>query len=469
MNKEQKIRELGFIPPSCPELEQAILGAVLLEASAFERVENILADEDFYHTRHGIIFKSAKSLYRQKKPIDIFAIMTELKSAGSLDEIGEMLYLSDLTNLVASSAHIEHHARIIKQKAIERQIINISHQTAKKVYEGEDIGDVMFWQGKEIEKQQERLIGKHVSNHVSVPIQKSLEQMSLRIELNKQGKHIGITTGLSDLDKITNGWQGSELIVIAARPAMGKTAFALQFAKAAAKTGHPVAMFSLEMSDVSLADRLLLSESGVNAYNFRSGRLSIEDSERIETAAGRLWELPLYIDDNASVSMSYIRSRSRLLKKQGKCDMVIIDYLQLAGEANEKSQYRESIVRQMSREAKIIAKELNVPVLLLSQLNRSNESRADKRPALSDLRESGAIEQDADMVCLIHRPDYYGQELKMNDSTVVENGVEFIIAKYRNGATGALILQHDGTLNRIFDYRKDGNASTPKDSKDLPF
>ena len=472
MNQNQKIAELSFIPPSAIELERAILGAILVESSAFERVDNILADEDFYNTSHGIIFKSAKALYEHRKPIDVIAIMTDLRTSGNFDTVGGAVFLNELMDSITSSAHIEHHAQIVKQKSIERQMINISHQATKKVFEGEDIGDVMVWQSKEIEKQQERLIGKNTSNHISVPVKKSLENMSLRIELNKQGRHIGITTGLTDLDKITGGWQNSELIVIAARPAMGKTAFALQFAKAAAKNNHPVSMFSLEMSDVSLADRLLLSESGVNADNFRSGKLSSDEFIKIEEAAGKLWKLPIYIDDNASVSMSYIRSKSRLLKKQCKCDIVIIDYLQLAGDTKDKKPYREQEISQMSREAKIIAKELNVPVLLLSQLNRKNEERADKRPMMSDLRESGAIEQDADMVCLLHRPDYYGQELKISDSTIVKNGVEYIIAKYRNGATGTLIVQHDGTMNSIFDYRQGYNSSSrviENKKEDLPF
>jgi replicative DNA helicase len=460
MKKNQKTQESGYILPSAPELERVILGSILSEASAFERVSNVLSDEDFYYTSHAMIFKSARSLHNQRKPIDVLTIMSDLKASGNLDEVGGTVFLTDMMDCVSSSAHIEHHADIVKHKSVERQVINISHQASKKIYEGEDVEDVIFWQNKEIEKQQERLVGEHTGNHISIPVKKSIENMYTRMELNKQGKHAGITTGLTDLDKITGGWQKSELIVVAGRPGSGKTAFALKFAKAAAEANYPVAMFSLEMSDVSLADRLLLSESNVDAYKYRQGKISDEDAVEMEKAAGRLWGLPIYVDDNAAVSMSYIRSKARLLYKQGKCNLLIVDYLQLAIESNSKNQNKEAQVSQMSREAKLIAKDLNIPVILLSQLNRKNEERTDKRPVLSDLRDSGSIEQDADMVCLIHRPEYYGLELKANDTTVVKNGIEFIIAKYRNGACGGLIAQHDGTLNKIYDYGV-GNSGLP--------
>lgn len=781
MNQSQQIQDLGFIPPSSIELEKAVIGAILIESNAFSRIESVLADSDFYQERHAAIFHTVRKIYDDRQPVDALTVIHSLRQSNKLEEVGGPVYLSELMSGVASSAHLERHAAIIKQKAVERDVIKISHQAIKKVYDGEVIEDVMFWQGKEIEKQQESLIGKNDTEHISDSVKKALNDLSIRMEYARSGKHTGIDTGLKDLDKVTGGWQNSDLVIIAARPAMGKalrmdaniltptgwklnrdlkvgdeicsidgcksyvkgifpqgflktymvefsdgrmveccgshlwsvescrfhknakrivstleliellktdryknrisipnfngdfgvkndflvhpyllgvllgdgcltkgvrwskpdifiadrirsfgytvnelkgnsfsvyggkckniyleemrklnligkksydkfipkiylsatksdriellkglldtdgsvdklgsieystsskqlakdvqylawslgykcsmierkvtlygvekrnnfrlvitsgnlkecfslprkldrikskkskplvirninqtgkfvecqcisvtheselyvtdnfimthnTAFALHFAKAAALGGSSVAMFSLEMSDVSLANRLLLSECGVDANKFRSGKITKEEEIEIEKAAGVLCRLPIYVDDNASVSMSYIRSKSRLLNKQGKCSMVVIDYLQLASASQNKNRNREQEIAQMSREAKIIAKELNIPVLLLSQLSRKVEERTDKRPLLSDLRESGAIEQDADMVCFIHRPEYYGKDLEVNNM-IVPNGIEFIISKYRNGATGSVIVQHDGALNKIF-------------------
>lgn len=457
MKQNQQYTELNCIPPSSTELEKAVLGALLLEKEAYSKIEGILSDTDFYSPKHSIIFRHIKNMSDKNDPVDMLTVVQSLYNSGKLDEAGNVSYISGLTSNIASAVHIEHHATIIKQKAVEREIINISQQAIKKVHEGEIIGDVMFWQGKEIEKQQEALTGKQSTNHISEAVKKALNDMSIRMEHAKSGRPTGISTGLKGLDSITGGWQNSDLIIIAARPAMGKTAFALHFAKTAAKNDCPAALFSLEMSDISLANRLLLSESNINSFKFRSGKLTCEESIEIEKAAGTLCKLPIYIDDNASVSMSYIRSKARLLNKQGKCKIVIIDYLQLATDTNNKNRNREQEIAQMSREAKVIAKELNIPVLLLSQLSRKVEERTDKRPLLSDLRESGAIEQDADMVCFIHRPEYYEKELHAPDNSIVKNGIEFIISKYRNGATGSLIVQHDGTLNKIFDYGTNGN------------
>lgn len=456
MKQNQQYTELtSYIPPSSTELERAVLGALLLEKEAYSRIEGDLLDTDFYNPKHSVIFQHIKNMADKNEPIDMLTVTQALNSSGNLYNAGNVSYISDLTACITSTIHLEHHAKIVKQKAIEREIINVSQQAIKKVHDGEIIEDVMFWQSKEIEKLQEALIGKQGTSHISEAIKKSLNDMCVRMEYAKSGKPTGISTGLKGLDSITGGWQKSELVVIAARPAMGKTAFALHFAKAAAKNDCPAAIFSLEMSDVNLSDRLILSESNIDAYKFKSGRLTPDESVKIEKAAGRLCKLPIYIDDNASVSMSYIRSKARLLNKQGKCNIVIIDYLQLASDANNKSWSREQEIAKMSREAKIIAKELNIPVLLLSQLSRKVEDRTDKRPLLSDLRESGAIEQDADIVCFIHRPECYKQELHAPDNSVVKNGIEYIISKYRNGATGSLIVQHDGTLNKIFDYGRE--------------
>lgn len=452
--------DIGFVPPQAKELEEAILGAVMLEREAFAAVDEIIEDIDFYSPVHQIIFRAVKELNKVSKPIDILTVAEALKNNGKLEEIGGPVYIAQLTDRIGSSAHLEYHARIVKQKSIERQVIALTQQANRMIYEGEDIGDVLFQTGKQIESLQEMLLGKMQGAHISSSIKGAVEGMHSRVELARKNIRSGINTGLNDLNKKTNGWQNSDLIIIAARPAMGKTAVALHFAKSAAKQGTPVAIFSLEMSDISLANRLLLSECDVDPEKFKSGYMTNEEINKIERAAGDLWNLPIYVDDNPCVSMDYIRSKSRLLHKQGRCDMIIADYLQLATGDNSKGN-REQEVAQMSRIAKITAKELKVPFLLLSQLNRANETRPDKKPLLSDLRESGAIEQDADMVCFIHRPEYYNMPVTDKHGNTEVNYGELIIAKHRSGATGLVKFKHNVGITQFFDYAIGSNIEYP--------
>jgi replicative DNA helicase len=452
------LTELGFIPPQAIELEEAVLGAILCEKEAFSSIEEILNDTDFYHTQHQMVFRAVQELNRAQKPIDILTVVEEMKNKGQLEEVGGPVFIAQLTEKVASSAHLVFHAQIVKEKSIQRQAILLGQEINVKISNSEDIGDVLFQLGKGAEALQEALIGKMKGAHISSSIKGAIESMYSRIELARKNIRSGIDTGLNDLNKKTNGWQGSDLVIIAARPAMGKTAIALHYAKSAARQGIPVAIFSLEMSDISLANRLLLSECDVDPEHFKSGYLTNEEVKQIEQAAGSLWKLPIYVDDNPCVSMDYIRSKSRLLNKQGKCNMIIADYLQLASGEREKNGNREQEVAQMSRTAKITAKELNIPFILLSQLNRGNESRPDKKPLLSDLRESGAIEQDADIVCFIHRPEYYGIPVTDKNGNAETNYGEIIIAKHRNGATGTVKFKHNDGMTQFFDY---SGQSTP--------
>jgi replicative DNA helicase len=296
-----------------------------------------------------------------------------------------------------------------------------------------------------MEALQETIIGQSDIKPLSEIMNLTVEAMYRRKLLAEKGVQSGITTGLADLDRITGGWQQSDLVILAARPAMGKTAVALHFARKAAEAGAAVAMFSLEMSAVSLGNRLALSQTDVDSDRFRLGKLSREEALDIENAASKLYHLPVYVDSNAAVTMGYIHSRCRMLKKKGKCSMIIIDYLQLAGEKGDRNRNRENEVSQMSREAKLIARELDVPVILLSQLSREVEKRSNKVPMLADLRESGAIEQDADMVIFIHRPEYYDKG--------AETGYgELIVSKYRNGKTGIVRFKYNESLTRIYDY-----------------
>lgn len=441
--------------PQAEDLEIAVLGASMIEREAFSKIVNTIVSDDFYTPKHRIMFDAISELYKASEPIDMLTVMQKLKSLGNLDKIGGASYIAEITDLVSSSLHIERHAQIIKEKSIARQNISIYQDAISRIENGEDVADVMFLTDREIQKQQETLTGTQDARHISNVLGEALESTYNRVSLASNGVQSGINTGLNELNKLTNGWQNSELIVLAARPAMGKTAFLLHFAKIAAKDNVPVCLYSLEMSDISLANRMILSECNIDDYRFKSGNLSQSELNEIEEAVGRIYNLPIYIDDNASVSMSYIRAKSRVLKKQGKCEFVIIDYLQLASDNKNKNSNREQEIAKMSREAKIIAKELDIPVILLSQLNRSVEARADKKPLLSDLRESGAIEQDADIVCFIHRPEYYGVEVQDKQGNIVRNFGELIIAKNRNGATGSVKFTHNGTLNKIFDYEEE--------------
>lgn len=445
---------MNYTRRSATNIECNILGALLLDRSAYDEVEGFLSEEDFYDEKNRVVFRAIESVYRERGSADMSLVAEWLLARKEPGGVGAV-YIASLTDDVASTANVAHHARIVKQKYVERQIMELSFRAIRKVEEEEDVGDIMVWHHRELDRLQAGMTGSRAAQPLSVPVKKAVVEMYLRREQAAGGRYTGIPAGLSGLDRIMGGWQDSDLIVIAARPAMGKTAFALHFARSAAAAGYPVALFSLEMSAVSLADRLLLSESGVNAYRFRTGKISDGDAKEIEKAFGSIGGLPVYIDDNAAASMPYIHSSLRLLSRQGMCRLAIIDYLQLVCGDKNKSAHREQEISKMSREAKRIAKELNIPVILLSQLNREAEKRTDHRPQLSDLRESGAIEQDADMVCLLHRPEYYHKELEGVNGEVVDNGIEFIIAKYRNGATGSALLQHDGTMNRIFDYRQD--------------
>lgn len=450
------------------EAEEAALGSILRRSQTVDIVNSYLQEDDFYYPEHSLIYKAILSLNSRRKPIDTVTVMTELMEAGKLEEAGNAFKLTELQSKAASTAdeNVTYCTLAVLTNAVERNCKKIFYEGVSKIHQGEDIADVMAWTDKEMQKQQERLVGKKDTSHISEAAKKSLGEMYDRIESQKKGRTTGIPTGLKRVDERTGGWQNSELVVIAARPAMGKTAFALHFTKKAAEANYPVAVFSLEMSDVSLSDRLILTESRVNPSNYKMGKMSQDEINAIEKAVGILDRMPIYIDDNPNSSMSYIRTKARLLHKQGKCKMIVIDYLQLVAE-DAKGSFREQQVAKMSREAKMIAKELNIPVLLLSQLNRKSTERDAGKPLLSDLRESGAIEQDADKVFLINRPDLFGKPLELNGS-VVENGISFDLAKNRSGATVEFALQHDGTLHRIFTIGTEPTTKAVK-SESMPF
>lgn len=426
-----------------------------------------LKPEVYYAPKNEFIYRAITSLYDKGEKIDLYTVGRQLEKEGRMgaDQITPA-YLAELTQSVGSASHTEDHVRIVMEKYIARRLLSAGREIAARAADSTtDIADVMDYAAKEIDTIAETVVGGRAGQHIREGIAAALQQAEKRAAAAQRGEVTGITTGLLELDRLTAGWQGSQLIILAARPAMGKTALMLHFAKAAARSGTPVCIYSLEMSSVSLANRLLLSEADVDADAFRNGRLMQEDWKTLESAAARGGRLPIYVDDNPVVSMRYVRNHSRIMAKRGACGMILIDYLQLAEMGGDKSRNREQEVAQASRQAKIIAKELNVPVILLSQLSRNVEGRADKKPILADLRESGAIEQDADVVAFIYRPAYYGinEMATRSQGTIRTEGLGILsIAKQRDGACGDIPFRHNAAMTRIEDWEtpQPANLST---------
>lgn len=425
---------MGLIPPQAVDLEQAVLGAMMLEKNAVTDTIDILKTESFYDPKHQYIFSAIKDLFGTSKPIDILTVTDYLKKKGELQAAGGAVYISQLTSRVASTAHVEYHARIISEKHIKRELIRMSNEVMKEAYDDtNDVFDVLNKAEGDLFKIAENNMGKSVSVMQNV-VREAIEEIE-KASKNKDGIS-GVPTGFYGLDKITAGWQRSDMIVIAARPAMGKTAFVLSMARnTAVDHGLGVAIFSLEMSSVQLVKRLIASETRISAEKLRKGDLRDDEFQQLHTRISKLATAPLYIDDTPGISIFDLRAKCRRLKMQYDIQMVIIDYLQLMTAGSSKGAgNREQEISSISRSIKEIAKELNVPIIALSQLSRSVEQRGgDKKPVLSDLRESGAIEQDADIVSFIYRPEYYGF-LQDEDGNSNAGVGEIIIAKHRNGA-----------------------------------
>lgn len=455
----------GKIQPQALELEQAVLGAVMLDRDAMPDIIDLLRPESFYLESHQVIYEAMQHLFNQAKTIDLLTIHEELLKMGKLEEAGGASYLAELTERVASAANIEYHGRIIAQKHIKRELINVSTKTITNAFD--DTIDV-FELLDEAERNlfditQQNLNRSYESlSSLAGKAQRKMEELAARNE-----SVTGVPSGFKDLDKLTAGWQPSDLIIIAARPGMGKTSFTLALAKNAAMNfNKPVAFFSLEMSDVQLTHRLIAMESEVSLSKLRTGKLEEEEWRRFNGAVEKLSEIPIFIDDTAAINVFELRAKCRRLKIKHDIQMVMIDYLQLmTGGVDNKSGTREQEISSISRALKSMAKELEIPVIALSQLSRAVETRsADKRPMLSDLRESGAIEQDADLVSFIYRPDYYGIEQdEMGQS--LDGIAEIIVAKHRNGATDDVRLKFVKEYTRFEDL-EDFNFPSFSDSLD---
>jgi replicative DNA helicase len=432
--------EAGKLPPQAPELEQAVLGALMLERNAVNEAIDILQPESFYVDAHNKIFDAILNLFRNDQPIDILTVTEELKKRGELDIVGGPFYISQLTNKVASSANVQYHARIISQKHILRELIRISAGTMRDAYD--DSADVFDLLDKTEQDLYTITSGNLKRNYE--PMSDLIQDAIAQIEnaKTKTGGVSGVPTGFIELDKLTAGWQRSDMVIVAARPAMGKTAFVLSMARnIAVEHKRAVAVFSLEMSSTQLVTRLIASEAGISSEKLRKGDLSDQEFTILHQHIARLTNAPIFIDDTPGLNIFELRAKARRLKSQHNVDLIVIDYLQLmtAGGDN-KGGNREQEISSISRSIKSIAKELDIPIIALSQLSRAVETRGgDKRPMLSDLRESGAIEQDADIVCFLYRPEYY----KIHED---EHGPTFgigevIVAKHRNGAVDTVRLR----------------------------
>jgi replicative DNA helicase len=433
----------GRVQPQARDLEQAILGAIMLDKEALPSIIEILRADTFYDPPHKFIYEVMEDLFEKMVPIDMLTVHEALNKNGNLDKVGGINYLMDLTNRVASSANIEYHARIVVQKYIQRELIRLSAEVTKEAFEdSKDVLELLDFAEQSLYNitDQNLNTGYEQIRAVAAKVQKHIEEIS-----KKEDGLTGVPTGFKELDKITNGWQSSDLIIIAARPGMGKTAFTLSLAKNAAEHGFPVAIFSLEMANEQLVTRLIAMDSLIPSSVLRTGQLSEEEFKILHNSISRLSEQPIYVDDTPAINIFELRAKCRRMKQKHGIKMVVIDYLQLmTGAPGKNKGNREQEISTISRSLKALAKEMHIPVIALSQLSRAVETRGgDKRPQLSDLRESGAIEQDADIVTFIYRPDYYG--LGDDDDNMhlqaAPDEAEIIISKHRNGSLGSVKLR----------------------------
>jgi replicative DNA helicase len=446
----QFFAEGGKLPPQAVDLEEAVLGAIMLEKNAVNEAIDILKPESFYKESNQRIFESITDLFQNTEPIDILTVTKRLQKKGELDLVGGPFYISQLTNRVASAANIQYHSRIIAQKYIQRELIRIASEIIKDSYdETVDVFDILDEAEQKLFDVAEGNIRKNYEKIDSV-VHQAIVELEAKHE-NKEGVS-GVPTGFMSLDRITGGWQKNDMIVIAARPSMGKTAFVLSMARNAAVTfNKPVAFFSLEMSSVQLVNRLISAESGIPGDRIMRGQLEEYEYSQIHSKIKELTEAPLFIDDTPALSVFEFRSKCRRLKQQHDIQLAVIDYLQLMSGGNTGGN-REQEISTISRSIKEVAKELNIPIIALSQLSRSVETRGgDKRPMLSDLRESGAIEQDADIVAFLYRPAYYGitEDEEHNN---IEDLTEVLVSKHRNGATGLVKLRFIKDYAKFVDY-----------------
>ena len=455
----------GHLQPQATEIEHAVLGALMIDKDAYALVCEILTPESFYEPRNQKVYRAIMELSLHESPVDILTVTEQLAKQGDLEEVGGPAYITDLSGRVASSANIEYHANVIAQKFLARQLISFASDVESKAFdETIDVDDLMqHAEGALFELAQKNM--KKDYTQIDSVIKSAMDAI-MKAYSNKDGL-TGVPSGFYKLDDITSGWQSSDLIIIAGRPAMGKTSFALSLAKnIAADYKFPVAFFSLEMSNIQLVNRLMSNVCEIKGSHIQSGQLSPDELDRLDKRLNALLGSPLYIDDTPGLSVFELRTKARRLVREHGVKMIMIDYLQLMNANGMRFSSRQEEVSTVSRSLKGLAKELNIPIIALSQLNRGVESREGlegKRPQLSDLRESGAIEQDADMVLFVHRPEYYHiyQDDKGND---LHGMAQIIIAKHRKGATGDVLLTFRGEFTRFENPEDRYRDTTPQNS-----
>lgn len=461
-NKRQTLdNNYAHIQPQALDIERIVLGALMIDKDAFSVVSEILRPETFYESRNQKVYRAIQSLSIEERPVDILTVTEELKRQGTLEDVGGAAYILDLSSNVASSAHIEYHAKILAQKFLARQLISFASVIETKAFDDTvDVDELM----QEAEGSLFELSQKNMrQDYTQVdPVVKQAVEILQKAAANKGGL-TGIPTGYAKLDDYTAGWQKSDLVIIAGRPAMGKTSFALSLAKnIAVDYGKPIAFFSLEMNNVQLVNRLISNVCEIEGKKILNGQLDDEEWSRLDKNVARLQTAPIYIDDTPGMSIFELRTKARRLVREKGVELIMIDYLQLMNASGARFGSRQEEVSTISRSLKGLAKELDIPVLALSQLNRTVEGREGpegKRPQLSDLRESGAIEQDADMVLFVHRPEYYRifTDEKGND---LHGKAQIIIAKHRKGGTGDVLLTFRGEFTRF----ENPNEYTPPTS-----
>lgn len=444
---------LGKVPPQAVDLEEAVLGALMLEKDALTNVIDILKVESFYKESHKVIFQAILDLFTESQPIDMLTVTSQLRKNGALEVAGGAFYIAELTSRVASASNIEYHARIITEQAIKRDLIRISSEVQKEAFEDTtDVFELLDKMEQSLFEISEKNIRKNYSDMRSI-MRDAIAELEER--KNQKDGLTGVPSGFTALDRVTSGWQKSDLVIIAARPAMGKTAFVLSVLRnAAVDHTRPVAIFSLEMSAVQLVNRLISSEAELDSEKIKKGSLADHEWAQLVHKTAKLSKAPLFVDDTPALSILELRAKARKLKAQHDIQMIVIDYLQLmSGDSKSGGPggNREQEIASISRALKKIAKELSIPVIALSQLSRAVETRGgDKRPQLSDLRESGAIEQDADMVMFLYRPEYYGITQDEDNNSTAGVG-EVIIAKHRNGSLDTVKLRFIGRYTKFTD------------------
>lgn len=432
---------VGRLVPRAIEVEAAVLGALMVEKDAFTLVCDLLKPESFYEPRHALVYEAIQTLGLEQKPIDMMTVVNQMRLSNTLESAGGAAFVVGLTSNVASAAHVEFHARIVAQKYLARELIAFASEVENASFdESNDVDDILQETEKRLFEISQGNVKKEVSQ-IDPLITHALERMQMASQ--QESGLSGLSSGFRELDRYTSGWQNSDLIIIAARPAMGKTAFVLSMALNIAKKNNPIAVFSLEMSNLQLVNRLISNACELGGEKIKSGKLSQLEWNQLLNRLQGLQGLPLYVDDTSSLSIMELRSKARRLVREHGVRMIIIDYLQLMTAGGLKLGSREQEVSTISRSLKQLAKELDIPIVALSQLNRKLEDRGnkDKRPQLSDLRESGAIEQDADIVCFIHRPEYYSHSATDDEGRDIRGKAEFILAKHRSGSVGTVDLR----------------------------